>query len=136
MYPITNAGQGQGQYYAATNSGATAVTGTVGYTTGGQYVVQHAVDAEPIIASQRVSPQTTNAVRKITIFLKINSILCSTNIIEILTLFNLELIYIFCSRRLKICFKLYRKVYGVHYKSADVCDFKTLYLSTTLNHFC
>lgn len=63
LYPITNAaGQGQGQYYTATNSGTTTVTGTVGYTTGGQYVVQHTVE-EPIITSQRVSPQTTNAVR-------------------------------------------------------------------------
>ncbi|XP_018564569.1 DNA-binding protein RFX2 isoform X1 [Anoplophora glabripennis] len=62
LYPITNAGQGQGQYYAATNSGTTAVTGTVGYTTtGGQYVVQHAVDAESLIPANRVSPQTTNA---------------------------------------------------------------------------
>ncbi|XP_018564570.1 transcription factor RFX3 isoform X2 [Anoplophora glabripennis] len=64
LYPITNAGQGQGQYYAATNSGTTAVTGTVGYTTtGGQYVVQHAVDAESLIPANRVSPQTTNAVQ-------------------------------------------------------------------------
>lgn len=63
MYPIANAaGQGQGQYYTATNSAATTVTGTVGYTAGGQYVVQHTVE-EPIITSQRVSPQTTNAVR-------------------------------------------------------------------------
>ncbi|XP_057664696.1 transcription factor RFX3 isoform X3 [Diorhabda carinulata] len=61
LYPITNAGQGQGQYYAATNSGTTTVTGTVGYTTtGGQYVVQHAVDPESLI-SNRVSPQTTSA---------------------------------------------------------------------------
>lgn len=64
LYPIANAGQAQGQYYAATNSGTTAVTGTVGYTTtGGQYVVQHAVDAESLIPANRVSPQTTNAVR-------------------------------------------------------------------------
>lgn len=63
LYPIANTGQGQGQYYAATNSGTTAVTGTVGYTTtGGQYVVQHAVDAESLIPANRVSPQTTNAV--------------------------------------------------------------------------
>lgn len=69
LYPIANTAQGQGQYYAATNSGATTVSGTVGYTTtGGQYVVQHTVEAEPIIASQRVSPQTTNAVREILIF--------------------------------------------------------------------
>ncbi|KAJ8911375.1 hypothetical protein NQ315_014206 [Exocentrus adspersus] len=62
LYPIANAGQGQGQYYAATNSGTTTVTGTVGYTTtGGQYVVQHAVDAESLIPANRVSPQTTNA---------------------------------------------------------------------------
>ncbi|KAG5888483.1 hypothetical protein JTB14_022109 [Gonioctena quinquepunctata] len=64
LYPITNAGQGQGQYYAATNAGTTTVTGTVGYTTtGGQYVVQHTVDAESLISSNRVSPQTTNAVQ-------------------------------------------------------------------------
>ncbi|CAH1115416.1 unnamed protein product [Psylliodes chrysocephalus] len=62
LYPIANAAQAQGQYYAATNSGATTVTGTVGYTaTGGQYVVQHTVDAESLISSNRVSPQTTSA---------------------------------------------------------------------------
>nr|XP_023015376.1 DNA-binding protein RFX2 isoform X2 [Leptinotarsa decemlineata] len=62
LYPITNTGQGQGQYYTATNAGTTTVTGTVGYTTtGGQYVVQHTVDAESLIPSNRVSPQTTNA---------------------------------------------------------------------------
>lgn len=65
LYPIANAAQAQGQYYAATNSGATTVTGTVGYTaTGGQYVVQHTVDAESLISSNRVSPQTTSAVSK------------------------------------------------------------------------
>lgn len=65
LYPITNAaGQGQGQYYTATNSGTTTVTGTVGYTAGGQYVVQHTVE-EPILTSQRVSPQTTNAVSSV-----------------------------------------------------------------------
>ncbi|XP_050511778.1 DNA-binding protein RFX2 isoform X1 [Diabrotica virgifera virgifera] len=62
LYPIANAGQGQSQYYAATNSGTTTVTGTVGYTTtGGQYVVQHTVDADSLISSNRVSPQTTSA---------------------------------------------------------------------------
>ncbi|CAG9819392.1 unnamed protein product [Phaedon cochleariae] len=62
LYPIANAGQGHGQYYAATNTGTTTVTGTVGYTTtGGQYVVQHTVDADSLIPSNRVSPQTTNA---------------------------------------------------------------------------
>lgn len=63
LYPIANAAQGQNQYYAATNSGTTTVTGTVGYTTtGGQYVVQHTVDAESLIPANRVSPQTTSAV--------------------------------------------------------------------------
>ncbi|KAJ8984793.1 hypothetical protein NQ317_003707 [Molorchus minor] len=54
LYPISNAGQPQGQYYTATNAGATAVSGTVGYTTtGGQYVVQHTLDAESLIPSNR-----------------------------------------------------------------------------------
>lgn len=70
-YPVYTVGEtttlysaGQGQYYAATNAGASATPGTVGYsTTSGHYVVQQAVDPDTLIASTRNSPQTTNAVR-------------------------------------------------------------------------
>ncbi|CAH0556067.1 unnamed protein product [Brassicogethes aeneus] len=71
-YPVYTVGEsgtlysaGQGQYYAATNTGATAVTGTaVGYTAaGGHYVVQQTVEGDPLITSSRNSPQTTNAVQ-------------------------------------------------------------------------
>lgn len=58
LYPA-----GQGQYYAATNTGTSGSAGTVGYTTAsGHYVVQQAVDADTLIASTRNSPQTTSAV--------------------------------------------------------------------------
>ncbi|XP_063927251.1 transcription factor RFX3 isoform X1 [Zophobas morio] len=68
-YPVYTVGEtttlysaGQGQYYAATNAGASATPGTVGYsTTSGHYVVQQAVDPDTLIASTRNSPQTTNA---------------------------------------------------------------------------
>ncbi|XP_060528233.1 transcription factor RFX3 isoform X2 [Cylas formicarius] len=67
LYPITNTGQAQGQYYATANpnsSGNTTTGTTVGYTTaGGQYVVHHAVDAETLIPATRLSPQTANAVQ-------------------------------------------------------------------------
>ncbi|XP_045475335.1 transcription factor RFX3 isoform X2 [Harmonia axyridis] len=66
-YPVYTVGEsgtlysaGQNQYYAATNTGAAAPTATVGYTTGGHYVVQQAVDTESLITS-RNSPQTSNA---------------------------------------------------------------------------
>ncbi|XP_063927281.1 transcription factor RFX3 isoform X3 [Zophobas morio] len=70
-YPVYTVGEtttlysaGQGQYYAATNAGASATPGTVGYsTTSGHYVVQQAVDPDTLIASTRNSPQTTNAVQ-------------------------------------------------------------------------
>jgi hypothetical protein len=70
-YPVYTVGEtttlysaGQGQYYAATNTGTSATAGTVGYsTTSGHYVVQQAVDPDTLIASTRNSPQTTNAVR-------------------------------------------------------------------------
>ncbi|XP_045475338.1 transcription factor RFX3 isoform X4 [Harmonia axyridis] len=68
-YPVYTVGEsgtlysaGQNQYYAATNTGAAAPTATVGYTTGGHYVVQQAVDTESLITS-RNSPQTSNAVQ-------------------------------------------------------------------------
>lgn len=71
MYPIANTGQGQGQYYAAPASnagggGTTAVTGTtVGYSAAtGQYVVQHAVDAESLIPTTRIGPQGATAVSR------------------------------------------------------------------------
>lgn len=58
LYPA-----GQGQYYAATNTGTSATAATVGYsTTSGHYVVQQAVDPESLIGSTRNSPQTTSAV--------------------------------------------------------------------------
>ncbi|XP_076265957.1 regulatory transcription factor Rfx isoform X4 [Rhynchophorus ferrugineus] len=65
LYPITNAGQAQGQYYAAAApssagpNSTTAVTGTtVGYTAAtGQYVVQHTVDPEALIPSTRIGTQ-------------------------------------------------------------------------------
>lgn len=66
-YPVYTVGESalytnQGQYYAA-NAGATATTGTVGYsTTGGHYLVQQTVDGETLIATARNSPQTTSAV--------------------------------------------------------------------------
>jgi regulatory factor X 1/2/3 len=68
-YPVYTVGEtttlysaGQGQYYAATNTGTSATAGTVGYsTTSGHYVVQQAVDPDTLIASTRNSPQTTNA---------------------------------------------------------------------------
>ncbi|VEN48038.1 unnamed protein product [Callosobruchus maculatus] len=53
--------QAQQQYYATAAAGGA----TVGYATtgpGGQYVVQHAVDAEALMGN-RVSPQTTGAVQ-------------------------------------------------------------------------
>lgn len=72
-YPVYTVGEsgatlyapGQaGQYYAATNTTGTAVTGAVGYsTTGGHYVVQQTVDNDALISSTRNSPQTTNAVQ-------------------------------------------------------------------------
>ncbi|XP_068896935.1 transcription factor RFX3 isoform X5 [Tenebrio molitor] len=70
-YPVYTVGEtttlysaGQGQYYAATNTGTSATAGTVGYsTTSGHYVVQQAVDPDTLIASTRNSPQTTNAVQ-------------------------------------------------------------------------
>ncbi|XP_019763070.2 DNA-binding protein RFX2 isoform X1 [Dendroctonus ponderosae] len=68
LYPIANTGQGQGQYYAAPaanagGGGTTAVTGTtVGYSAAtGQYVVQHAVDAESLIPTTRIGPQGATA---------------------------------------------------------------------------
>ncbi|XP_030767299.1 DNA-binding protein RFX2-like [Sitophilus oryzae] len=69
LYPITNAGQPQGQYYAtatptnAAPNSTTAVTGTtVGYTAAtGQYVVQHTVDPEALIPSTRIGAQTGSA---------------------------------------------------------------------------
>ncbi|XP_044261023.1 transcription factor RFX3-like isoform X2 [Tribolium madens] len=68
-YPVYTVGEsttlysaGQGQYYAATNTGSASTGGTVGYsTTSGHYVVQQAVDPDTLIASTRNSPQTTNA---------------------------------------------------------------------------
>lgn len=67
MYTVGESGTlytSQGQYYAA-NTGTTAGTNAVGYTTtGGHYLVQQAVDADTLIASTRNSPQTTNAVSK------------------------------------------------------------------------
>ncbi|XP_044261030.1 transcription factor RFX3-like isoform X3 [Tribolium madens] len=70
-YPVYTVGEsttlysaGQGQYYAATNTGSASTGGTVGYsTTSGHYVVQQAVDPDTLIASTRNSPQTTNAVQ-------------------------------------------------------------------------
>ncbi|XP_076265955.1 regulatory transcription factor Rfx isoform X2 [Rhynchophorus ferrugineus] len=69
LYPITNAGQAQGQYYAAAApssagpNSTTAVTGTtVGYTAAtGQYVVQHTVDPEALIPSTRIGTQAVSA---------------------------------------------------------------------------
>ncbi|XP_049823051.1 DNA-binding protein RFX2 isoform X2 [Aethina tumida] len=69
-YPVYTVGDtgtlytsGQGQYYATTNPGTTAVTGAVGYAaTGNHYVVQQTVE-ESLITSSRNSPQTTNAVQ-------------------------------------------------------------------------
>ncbi|XP_076265956.1 regulatory transcription factor Rfx isoform X3 [Rhynchophorus ferrugineus] len=71
LYPITNAGQAQGQYYAAAApssagpNSTTAVTGTtVGYTAAtGQYVVQHTVDPEALIPSTRIGTQAVSAVQ-------------------------------------------------------------------------
>lgn len=69
LYPIANAGQAQGQYYAApvSNSGGsstTAVTGaTVGYSAStGQYVVQHTVDPESLLPTSRIAPQAASVV--------------------------------------------------------------------------
>lgn len=67
MYTVGESGTlyaSQGQYYAATATGAATGSGTVGYTTtSGHYLVQQTVD-EGLIASnqQRTSPQTTAAV--------------------------------------------------------------------------
>lgn len=67
-YPVYTVGEsgtlysaGQNQYYAATNTATAAPTATVGYTTGGHYVVQQTVDTDSLIAS-RNSPQTSSAV--------------------------------------------------------------------------
>ncbi|XP_050304426.1 DNA-binding protein RFX2 isoform X2 [Anthonomus grandis grandis] len=68
LYPITNAGQSQSQYYAttpasnSTSSTTGAVAGaTVGYSAAGQYVVQHTVDPESLIPTTRIAPQAANA---------------------------------------------------------------------------
>ncbi|XP_050304427.1 transcription factor RFX3 isoform X3 [Anthonomus grandis grandis] len=70
LYPITNAGQSQSQYYAttpasnSTSSTTGAVAGaTVGYSAAGQYVVQHTVDPESLIPTTRIAPQAANAVQ-------------------------------------------------------------------------
>lgn len=67
-YPVYTVGDsgtlystGQNQYYAATNAGA--ATATVGYTTAnGHYVVQQAVETDPLLPSRNSPQTTTNAV--------------------------------------------------------------------------